>query len=274
MLGWLLSSADNLCKQFRPRSGPTFCQSWSVVISVHTVWHSDSVHERNSWKSYIWKWLADNNKSKNYPVYKELEYIVLSWIPCTAILTVGKCLKWYFLILWLICVHFSISCMPRVDGVSCFNSCFDCLHLCKSQSMIVLETEKELNDLCMSLEWVISGVLILWTMSNRAYPGSEFVVANTLAKLKKLEPNENSSQGFSQEVVSTSWFIFKGWCLLSADNLCKQFGPRSDPTKCQAWSGSKLFNTQVVLKKIQNPKSKIWHINKVWRNSLANDLYL
>ena len=32
---------------------------------------------------------------------------------------------------------------------------------------------------------------------------SEFVVANTLAKWKKLEPNEyDFSQGFSQEVVS------------------------------------------------------------------------
>ena len=42
-----------------------------------------------------------------------------------------------------------------------------------------------------------------------AYPGSEFVVANTLAKRKKLEPNEiNFSQGFSQKVVSTSCFVF------------------------------------------------------------------
>ena len=33
-------------------------------------------------------------------------------------------------------------------------------------------------------------------------------------------------------------------CLLvsSADNLCKQFGPRSSPTKHGAWSGSKLFD--------------------------------
>ena len=29
----------------------------------------------------------------------------------------------------------------------------------------------------------------------------------------------------------------------SADNLCKQFRPRSGPTKCRAWSGSKLFET-------------------------------
>ena len=41
----------------------------------------------------------------------------------------------------------------------------------------------------------------------RAYPGSEFIVANTLAKWKKLEPNEiNFSQGFSQKVESTSCF--------------------------------------------------------------------
>ena len=43
----------------------------------------------------------------------------------------------------------------------------------------------------------------------RAYSGSEFVVANTLAEWKKLEPNEiNFSQGFSQKVVSTSCFAF------------------------------------------------------------------
>ena len=43
----------------------------------------------------------------------------------------------------------------------------------------------------------------------RAYPGSEFVVGNTLAKWKNMEPNEtNFSQGFSQIVVSTSCFVF------------------------------------------------------------------
>ena len=41
-------------------------------------------------------------------------------------------------------------------------------------------------------------------MISRAYPGSEFVVANTLAKSEKLEPNEF----FSQKVVSTSYFVF------------------------------------------------------------------
>ena len=34
----------------------------------------------------------------------------------------------------------------------------------------------------------------------RAYPGSEFVVANTLAKWKKLEPNEiNFNQGLAKK---------------------------------------------------------------------------
>ena len=70
--------------------------------------------------------------------------------------------------------------------------------------------------------------------ASRAYPGSEFVVANTLAKWKKLEPNEiNFSQGFSQK-VSTRCFVFNSLPSMSADNLCKQFGPRSGLTKCQA----------------------------------------
>ena len=37
----------------------------------------------------------------------------------------------------------------------------------------------------------------------------------------------------------------------STDNLCKQFGSRSGPTKCRALSGSKLFDAlMVVLKEI------------------------
>ena len=32
----------------------------------------------------------------------------------------------------------------------------------------------------------------------------------------------------------------------SADNLCKQLGPRSGPTICRAWSGSKLIDTQRI----------------------------
>ena len=39
------------------------------------------------------------------------------------------------------------------------------------------------------------------------------------------------------------------WCshfFLSADNLCKQFGIRSGPTKCRAWSRSKQFDTDGI----------------------------
>ena len=35
----------------------------------------------------------------------------------------------------------------------------------------------------------------------------------------------------------------------SADNLCKQFVPRSGPTKSLAWSGSKLLETLIVFLK-------------------------
>ena len=37
--------------------------------------------------------------------------------------------------------------------------------------------------------------------------------------------------------------------LSSADNLCKQFVPRTGPTKCWALSGSKLFDTLIVFLK-------------------------
>ena len=36
----LVSSADNFCKQFGPRSGPTKCWAWS---GSQTVWHSDGL---------------------------------------------------------------------------------------------------------------------------------------------------------------------------------------------------------------------------------------
>ena len=40
-------------------------------------------------------------------------------------------------------------------------------------------------------------------------------------------------------------------CLLvpSADTFCKELGTRSGPTKCWAWSGSKLFDTLMIFLK-------------------------
>ena len=46
-----------------------------------------------------------------------------------------------------------------------------------------------------------------------------------------------------------------------ADNLCKQFGPRSGPTKCQAWSGSKLFDILRVFLKDVFEKCNWWKNN-------------
>ena len=34
-----------------------------------------------------------------------------------------------------------------------------------------------------------------------------------------------------------------------ADNLCQQFGPRSGPTECPAWSGPNLFGTLMIFLK-------------------------
>ena len=55
-------------------------------------------------------------------------------------------------------------------------------------------------------------------------------------------------------VLSTNIDVFypdlwKLSLLSSADNLCKQFGPRSGPTKCWAISGSKLFDTPIAFLK-------------------------
>ena len=62
----------------------------------------------------------------------------------------------------------------------------------------------------------------------RAYPSSEFVVANTLAKWKKLEPNEiNLSQGFTQKVSINKLFcVARGQfcCLL----ITSKFANRLD----------------------------------------------
>ena len=60
--------------------------------------------------------------------------------------------------------------------------------------------------------------------------------------------------------------------VLSADNLCKQFGPRSSPTKHRVWSGSKLFDTLMVFlkeffKKVNFEKNKQTtkkHVGKEW----------
>ena len=56
-------------------------------------------------------------------------------------------------------------------------------------------------------------------MDHRAYPGSEFIVADTLAKWKKFEPNEiDFSQDFSQKGVSRNCSAFNS--LPASGNFC------------------------------------------------------
>ena len=75
----------------------------------------------------------------------------------------------------------------------------------------------------------------------RAYPGSEFDVANTLAKWKKLEPNEiEISQGFSQKVALRSCSL----CLLVATftlyHLLITFANSLDPDQARRFVGPDL----------------------------------
>ena len=59
----------------------------------------------------------------------------------------------------------------------------------------------------------------------RANPGSEFVVANTLANWKSWSQMKLTfSQGFSQK-VSTSCFVFNSLPAMSADNLANSLDP-------------------------------------------------
>ena len=73
-------------------------------------------------------------------------------------------------------------------------------------------------------------------------------------------------------LLTTIHLMFPCRChiLPSAENLCKQFGPRSGPTECRSWSGSKPFDTLIVflkecIKKVdfekrQQTTTKAWKI--------------
>ena len=45
------------------------------------------------------------------------------------------------------------------------------------------------------------------------------------------------------------YFILTNLLVWSADNICKQFGPSSGPTKCRVCSGSKQFDTLIIFLK-------------------------
>ena len=52
------------------------------------------------------------------------------------------------------------------------------------------------------------------------------------------------------------------WLLLSADNLCKQYGSRSGPTELRSWSGSKPFDTDSFLERTFWKKFNLKKVNR------------
>ena len=89
----------------------------------------------------------------------------------------------------------------------------------------------------------------LWHIRQIVFPKPDF-----WKKIRKIFPNVlcwnfyPACRGLRQNVIINS-FLHKWRLLSSADNLCKQFGPRSGKTKCRAWSRSKLLDTQMVFLK-------------------------
>ena len=60
-----------------------------------------------------------------------------------------------------------------------------------------------------------------------------------------------------------------GEFLLSADSLCKLFGPRLALTECRSRSGSKPFNTLMWFLKEVNFEKKVSRLQKILKNYSA-----
>ena len=83
--------------------------------------------------------------------------------------------------------------------------------------------------------------------------------------LGRIDTSLNNLQKFSTSTTKVhslfnSFLASGGFCCLLT-TLCKQFGPRSGPTECQSWSGSKLFDTCKFGKKSADDK-KAWKITQ------------
>ena len=119
------------------------------------------------------------------------------------------------------------------------------------------------------LQWASSPPLWLhacpaYKELKHTYPFLDFF--GTFSSLALINANTLASTSFLSEYT---WIITKlayrnlTLCLLesSADNLYKQFGPRSGPIECWSWSGSKMFGTLKVFLK------EIFFENWLWKNS-------
>ena len=69
-------------------------------------------------------------------------------------------------------------------------------------------------------------------------------------------------------------FFSSSQFLLSADNLCKQLGPRSGPTKCRSWSGSKQLNLKEVSRRQQKLEKipSMQRAKHIWQVPLCHKL--
>ena len=73
----------------------------------------------------------------------------------------------------------------------------------------------------------------------------------TVERLERLY-NQVSWMCGIKMLANNIWGHMRFWkqqLLLSADNISKQFWPRSGPTQCRSWSGSKLFDILIVFLK-------------------------
>ena len=108
----------------------------------------------------------------------------------------------------------------------------------------------------------ILGVALVHKTPPKVYSRRHFQICYCCKKPSTLENDSHElssliypekQEKVSQFCLQQSWLGFKTWtfCLLvlSADYLCKQFGPRSEH---QAWSGSKQFDTLIVLLRDKN----------------------
>ena len=76
-----------------------------------------------------------------------------------------------------------------------------------------------------------------------------FVQKPTLLVLKRIiSTSWLTRKPYKEFRILTLYPLFSDNILSSADNLSKQFGSRSGPPWCQAWSGPKLFDSLLIHK--------------------------
>ena len=103
----LVSSADNLCKQFGPRSGPSKFRPWSGFKLFQ---RSDCVAERIFWKCLFWKYQQTTKGHAKFPQHAkttvnglyQLESLTLMHFQCFLISGVScvSCDWFQFTMLW------------------------------------------------------------------------------------------------------------------------------------------------------------------------------